>query len=50
MALLMRNKINLLVRDMAGTVINERGIIYSSIKNTLNQLGFQTTEDDMKYW
>ncbi len=50
MALLMRNKINLLVCDMAGTVINERGIIYSSIKNTLNQLGFQTTEDDMKYW
>ena len=50
MSILLRNKITLLVCDMAGTVINERGIIYSSIKNTLNQLGFWTTEDDMKYW
>jgi len=50
MALLMRNKISLLVCDMAGTVINERGIIYSSIKNTLDQLGFWTTEDERKKW
>ena len=33
---------------MAGTVINERGIIYSSIKNTLNQLGFWATNEDKK--
>ena len=50
MALLMRNKINLLVCDMAGTIINEQGIIYASIKNTLNHLGFWATDQDKKHW
>ena len=50
MALLMRNQISLLICDMAGTVINEKGIIYSSIKNTLNHLGFWSTNEDKKHW
>ena len=36
MSMLLRNKITLLVCDMAGTVINEQGIIYKSIGNTLS--------------
>ena len=50
MSMLLRNKITLLVCDMAGTVINEQGIIYKSIGNTLHGMGFKTTEEDRKIW
>ena len=32
MSMLLRNNVTLLVSDMAGTVINEKGIIYTSLK------------------
>ena len=50
MSMLLRNKITLLVCDMAGTIINEQGIIYKSIGNTLHGMGFKTTEEDRKIW
>lgn len=50
MSLLFRNNIKLLVCDMAGTVINEKGIIYKAIGSTLNKLGYPTTDDDSKTW
>jgi phosphonatase-like hydrolase len=50
MALLMKNNITLLVCDMAGTIVNERGIIYTAIKSTLSHLGFFTPDNEEKKW
>ena len=50
MSILLRNKITLVVCDMAGTVINEKGIIYASLKKTLHGMGFKTTEEERKTW
>jgi len=48
--MLLRNNITLLVSDMAGTVINEQGIIYTSLKKTLKRLGYCVSDADMKSW
>ncbi len=37
---LKKNKISMIVCDMAGTTINESGMIYDSMFNTLTKLGF----------
>lgn len=50
MSFLIRNKISLLVCDMAGTIINENGIIYESIFNTLTVLGYEPIYEDIKKW
>ena len=50
MSLLIRNKVNLLVCDMAGTIINEKGLIYKAIGSTLNKLGYPSTNEDIKTW
>ena len=50
MSLLLRNNITLLVSDMAGTVINEKGLIYISLKKTLKRLGYCVSDADMKSW
>ncbi len=50
MSLLIRNRISLLVCDMAGTVINENGIIYKSIENILSRLHVPTTEEERIRW
>ena len=42
--------IKMVVFDMAGTIINEGGIIYKAIGNTLNNMGYVTTDDDKKQW
>jgi phosphonatase-like hydrolase len=47
---LIRNKISLLVCDMAGTVINEKGQIYKSLFNTLKDLNYNPSIDDMESW
>lgn len=44
----MKNNITLLVCDMAGTIVNERGIIYTAIKSTLSHLGFFTPDNEEK--
>ena len=55
--MLLRNNITLLVSDMAGTVINEKGLIYTSLKKTLKRLGYCVSDADMtdcsaisQYW
>ena len=48
--MLLRNNITLLVSDMAGTVINEKGLIYTSLKNTLKRMGYCVSDADMKSW
>ena len=50
MSMLLRNNITLLVSDMAGTVINEKGLIYTSLKNTLKHMGYCVSDADMKTW
>ena len=39
----------LIVCDMAGTVINEGGIIYSTIEKTLNKMGFDAKKNESWY-
>ena len=46
----MNKGISMIVCDMAGTTINESGIIYQSIYNTLNKLGYTAKKSDMKRW
>ena len=48
--MLLRNNITLLVSDMAGTVINEKGLIYISLKNTLKNMGYCVSDADIKTW
>ncbi len=50
MSYLIRNKISLLVCDMAGTIINENGIVYKSIFNTLHKLGYDPQEKNIPKW
>jgi len=40
----------MIVCDMAGTTINESGMIYNSIFNTLNKLGFVASVSHKKEW
>ena len=47
---LRRNNIRMIVSDMAGTTINESGIIYNSIKKTINKLGYPVTDNDKYSW
>ena len=48
--LLLGKRISLLVSDMAGSTINERGIIYRSIHKVMDQLGFPATKQEIKTW
>jgi phosphonatase-like hydrolase len=47
---LIRNKISLLVCDMGGTTVNESGLIYKSLFNTLSKLGYNPCETDVSNW
>ena len=38
-------RISLIVSDMAGSTINEGGIIYMSLSNCVNRLGFPATPE-----
>lgn len=50
MSYLIRNNISLLVCDMAGTIVNENGLIYKSIFNTLKNIGYDPNEKDISNW
>ena len=43
-------KTKLMVFDMAGTTINENGIVYKTLFKTLNQYGLNVTEKDIEKW
>lgn len=40
----------MIVCDMAGTIINEKGIIYNIMENTLNEIGIHVTKEEMNKW
>ncbi len=50
MASLFRRNITFLVCDMAGTVINENGIIYNSLEKVLKNMGCNVTLDMKESW
>ncbi len=50
MASLFRRNITFLVCDMAGTVINENGIIYNSLEKVLKNLGCNVTVEMKESW
>ena len=50
MSRLIAKNIKLLVCDMAGTIVNENGIIYKTMRNTLNNMGFNVRDDQMRGW
>lgn len=47
---LIRNRISLLVCDMAGTVINENGLVYKSLYDTLEMHGYTPHAKDIASW
>ena len=50
MSLIIRKKITLLVSDMAGTIINEKGIIYNAIEKALTTLDYSVDERQKATW
>ena len=50
MSLLYRNNINILVCDMAGTIIKENNIIYKAMANSLKIVGYPATKEQQKKW
>lgn len=50
MASLFRRNINFLICDMAGTVVNENGIIYNSLEKVLKNMGCVVTKDMKEKW
>ena len=50
MSLLYRNNINMLVCDMAGTIIKENNIIYKAMANSLKIVGYPATKEQQKKW
>lgn len=50
MASLFRRNITFLVCDMAGTVINENGIIYNSLEKVLKNMGCVITQELKQTW
>lgn len=54
MNLLKKNLINkstkMIVCDMAGTTVNEGGIVYKTLYKTINNYGIHIEEDDIKSW
>lgn len=45
-----RHNISMIVSDMAGTTINESGIIYQSIFNTIHKMGYPAKSKDKENW
>ena len=50
MNLLHNNKVKMIVLDMAGTTVNEGGIIYKTLFNTLKSFNYDVRENDIKSW
>jgi phosphonatase-like hydrolase len=42
--------IQMIVFDMAGTTINESGIVYQTLYSTMKDFGLQVPKDDQKFW
>jgi phosphonatase-like hydrolase len=50
MSLLLKNNIKLLVCDMAGTIINEKNIVYNSLALALEKVGCPANNLQQKSW
>lgn len=50
MSILIRKKINLLVCNMAGTIIKDNGILYTSIKKTLREMDYKINSEQQENW
>ena len=44
------NNVKMLVFDMAGTVIQESGIVYKTLYDTMKHYNMNVTEDKLKKW
>ena len=44
------NNVKLLVFDMAGTTVNEHGIVYETLYTTMNNYGLSVSRDDIQKW
>ena len=47
---LISSKTRMMVFDMAGTVINEGGLVYKTLYQTLDQFHVPVCENEIKYW
>ena len=45
-----KKNISMIVCDMAGTIINEKGIIYNIMENKLNKIGIHVTKEEINNW
>ena len=50
MSFLIRNDIKLLISDMAGTIINEKGIIYNVLETTLQKMNYPVKSSEKINW
>ena len=50
MSIFLQRKIGLVVCDMAGTIINEKGLIYKTMFNTLKTAGYAVPTSFMDTW
>ena len=50
MSIFLKRKINMIVCDMAGTIVNEKGLIYKTIFTTLKTSGYAATPNMMDSW
>lgn len=44
------NNVKLLVFDMAGTTVNEHGIVYETLYTTMNNYGLNVSRDEIQHW
>lgn len=42
--------VKLIVCDMAGTTVNEGGIVYKTLVNTIKRFGIEIGDNEIKYW
>lgn len=47
---LKRHNIKLLVCDMAGTTVDEGGLVYETLRDSLNAHGLEVTDEEIKPW
>ena len=50
MSFFVRNKLSLMVCDMGGTIINEQGLVYSSLCKVLDNMGYEVNTKDVESW
>jgi beta-phosphoglucomutase-like phosphatase (HAD superfamily) len=44
------NNVNMLVFDMAGTTVNEKGIVYDKLYDTIKNFGLNISREEINKW